>query len=164
MPDSTSVRPDATAELTTALRERILVMDGAMGTLIQGHGLSEDDYRGDVYAGHTHDLKGDSDILSVTRPDVIADIHRTYLSSGADIICTNTFTASSISQLDYGLQDQCYEINRCAAALARAAADELSTPDRPRYVAGGLGPTHPPASHTPHGDHPGAAAQPDHPP
>ncbi len=118
MPDSTSVRPDATAELSTALRERILVMDGAMGTLIQSHGLGEDDYRGQVYADHTHDLKGDSDILSVTRPDVIADIHRTYLASGADIICTNTFTASSISQLDYGLQDHCYEINR-SAAVAR---------------------------------------------
>ncbi|HET6651035.1 MAG TPA: methionine synthase [Nocardioides sp.] len=156
MPDSTLVRPDATAELTTALRERILVMDGAMGTLIQSHGLGEDDYRGEVYADHTHDLKGDSDILSVTRPDVIADIHRTYLESGADIVCTNTFTASSISQLDYGLQDHCYEINRSAAALARVAADEASTPDRPRYVAGSMGPTNRTASISPDVNDPGA--------
>ncbi len=156
MLDPTTVRPDATEALTAALRERILVLDGAMGTLIQGHGLGEADYRGDVYADHTHDLKGNSDILSVTRPDVIGDIHRTYLSVGADIICTNTFTASSISQLDYGLQDDCYEINRAAAGLARAAADEVGSPDRPRYVAGSLGPTNRTASISPDVNDPGA--------
>ncbi|WP_165372517.1 methionine synthase [Nocardioides iriomotensis] len=156
MPPTDAVRPDATEELTSVLRERILVMDGAMGTLIQSHGLGEDDYRGERYAGHAHDLKGDSDILSVTRPDVISDIHRTYLAAGADIVCTNTFTASSISQLDYGLQDDCYEINRSAAALARTAADEASTPDRPRYVAGSIGPTNRTASISPDVNDPGA--------
>ena len=156
MSDSTAVRPDTTAELTAAARERILVMDGAMGTLIQDHGLGESDYRGEVYADHSHDLKGDSDVLSVTRPDVIADIHRSYLAAGADIICTNTFTASSVSQLDYGLQGDCYELNRSAAALARLAADEVSTPDRPRYVAGSIGPTNRTASISPDVNDPGA--------
>jgi 5-methyltetrahydrofolate--homocysteine methyltransferase len=156
VPPTDAVRPDATEELASVLRERILVMDGAMGTVIQSHGLDEVDYRGERYAGHGHDLKGDSDILSVTRPDVISDIHRTYLAAGADIVCTNTFTASSISQLDYGLQDDCYEINRAAAALARTAADEASTPDRPRYVAGSIGPTNRTASISPDVNDPGA--------
>ena len=156
MPDTDAVRPDATEELTSVLRERILVMDGAMGTLIQSHGLGEADYRGERYADHPYDLKGDSDVLSVTRPDVITDIHRAYLAAGADIIFTNTFTASSISQLDYGLQDECYEINRAAASLARAAADEASTPDKPRYVAGSIGPTNRTASISPDVNDPGA--------
>ncbi|MGA9745895.1 MAG: methionine synthase [Nocardioides sp.] len=156
MSDAPTLRPDATGELTSVLRERILVMDGAMGTLIQGHGLDEDDYRGDLFEGHSHDLKGDSDVLSMTRPDVITDIHRTYLAAGADIICTNTFTASSISQLDYGLEDSCYEMNRVAASLARTAADEVSTPDHPRYVAGSVGPTNRTASISPDVNDPGA--------
>ena len=156
MPDTDAVRPDATEELTSVLRERILVMDGAMGTLIQSHGLGEADYHGERYADHPYDLKGDSDVLSVTRPDVITDIHRAYLAAGADIIFTNTFTASSISQLDYGLQDECYEINRAAASLARAAADEASTPDKPRYVAGSIGPTNRTASISPDVNDPGA--------
>ncbi len=156
MPDAPTVRPDATEALTSVLRERILVMDGAMGTLIQGHGLEEQDFRGETFAGHTHDLKGDSDVLSMTRPEIITDIHRTYLAAGADIVCTNTFTASSISQLDYGLQDSCYEMNRAAASLARLAADEASTPDRPRFVAGSVGPTNRTASISPDVNDPGA--------
>ncbi|HEX6148364.1 MAG TPA: methionine synthase [Nocardioides sp.] len=149
-------RPDATAALTAAMQERILVVDGAMGTLIQGHQLGESDYRGSVYADHTHDLKGDSDVLSLTQPEIIRDIHRAYLSSGADVVCTNTFTGSSISQADYGLQDDCYELNRSAAALARDAADEHSTPEQPRYVAGSLGPTNRTASISPDVNDPGA--------
>ena len=149
-------RPDATEQLTAALGERILVIDGAMGTLIQGHQLGEDDYRGERFAGHDHDLKGDSDVLSLTQPDIIRDIHREYLAAGADIVCTNTFTASSISQADYGLQDHCYELNRTAAGLARAAADEASTPEWPRYVAGSLGPTNKTASISPDVNDPGA--------
>ncbi len=149
-------RPDATEQLTAALSERILVIDGAMGTLIQGHQLGEDDYRGEPFAGHDHDLKGDSDVLSLTQPDIIRDIHREYLAAGADIVCTNTFTASSISQADYGLQDHCYELNRTAAALARAAADDASTPEWPRYVAGSLGPTNKTASISPDVNDPGA--------
>ena len=149
-------RPDATQALSAALQERILVVDGAMGTLIQGHQLGEDDYRGTRYADHGHDLKGDSDVLSLTQPDIIRDIHRAYLAADADIVCTNTFTASSISQADYGLEDDCYELNRAAAALARGAADEASTPERPRYVAGSLGPTNRTASISPDVNDPGA--------
>ncbi len=156
MPESPNVRPDATAEISAALTERILVIDGAMGTLIQGHGLGEDDYRGTRFADHGHDVKGNSDLLSVTQPDVIRQIHTLYLEAGADIVCTNTFTATSIAQLDYGLQDHCYEINRQAAALARTAADALSTEDRPRYVAGSLGPTNRTASISPDVNDPGA--------
>ncbi len=149
-------RPDATEQLTAALRERILVIDGAMGTLIQGHQLEEAGYRGEAFADHGHDLKGDSDVLSMTQPDIIRDIHRAYLDAGADIVCTNTFTASSISQADYGLEDHCYELNRAAAALAREAADEASTPERARYVAGSLGPTNRTASISPDVNDPGA--------
>ena len=149
-------RPDATDALTAALRESILVVDGAMGTLIQGHQLGEDDYRGTRYADHGHDLKGDSDVLSLTQPEIIRDIHRAYLAADADVVCTNTFTASSISQADYGLEADCYELNLAAAVLAREAADEASTPERPRYVAGSLGPTNRTASISPDVNDPGA--------
>ena len=156
MTDTIAERPDATDALTRILHERILVIDGAMGTLIQGHGLGEEDYRGAPYAEHGHDLKGDSDILSVTQPDIIREIHARYLEAGADIVCTNTFTATSISQADYGLEDDCYAINRQAAALARAAADAVSTEDHPRFVAGSLGPTNRTASISPDVNDPGA--------
>ncbi len=149
-------RPDATQALMAALQQRILVIDGAMGTLIQDHGLEESDYRGTQFADHGHDLKGDSDLLSITRPDLIRDIHRRYLDAGADLVCTNSFTATGISQADYGLQDRCYELNRAAAAVARAAADEAATQDRPRWVAGSLGPTNKTASISPDVNDPGA--------
>ena len=149
-------RPDATEALTSALRERILVIDGAMGTLIQGHQLGEADYRGAPFADHGHDLRGDSDVLSLTQPDIIREIHRRYLDAGADVVCTNSFTASSISQADYGLQDHCYEMNRSAAALAREAADAVATEQRPRFVAGSLGPTNKTASISPDVNDPGA--------
>ncbi len=149
-------RPDATEALSAAMQERILVVDGAMGTLIQGHQLGEDGYRGTRYADHGHDLKGDSDVLSLTQPEIIRDIHRAYFAADADIVCTNTFTASSISQADYGLEADCYELNRAAAVLAREAADEASTPERPRYVAGSLGPTNRTASISPDVNDPGA--------
>ncbi len=149
-------RPDATEELSAALRQRILVIDGAMGTLIQGHQLEESDYRGRTFPDHSHDLKGDSDVLVLTQPQIIRDIHRAYLDAGADLVCTNTFTASSISQADYGLEDHCYELNRCAAALAREAADEVATDERPRWVAGSLGPTNRTASISPDVNDPGA--------
>ncbi|WP_432478419.1 methionine synthase [Nocardioides sp. GXQ0305] len=152
----TAQRPDATEALTSALRERILVIDGAMGTLIQGHQLGEADYRGAAFADHGHDLKGDSDVLSLSQPDIIRDIHRHYLEAGADLVCTNSFTASSISQADYGLQDHCYEMNRAAASLAREAADAAATDERPRFVAGSLGPTNKTASISPDVNDPGA--------
>ncbi len=151
-----SHRPDATAELTDLLRERILVLDGAMGTMIQGHRLAEGDYRGERFASYDGDLGGDNDLLSLSNPDVIRGIHRAYLEAGADIICTNTFNGTRISQADYGLQDLAYELNVAAAALARAATDSVSTPDRPRYVAGSLGPTSKTASISPDVNDPGA--------
>ncbi len=156
MPDAT--RPDATARLTELLRERILLLDGAMGTLVQEHGLGEQDFRGDLFPESETDLKGDTDLLNLTRPEIVRSIHRAYLDAGADIVTTNSFTATSISQADYGLADQSYEINRAAAALAREAADEVTalTPDRPRFVAGALGPTNRTASISPEVNDPGA--------
>lgn len=113
MPDL--IRPDATEALRSAMSERILVLDGAMGTMIQGHGLTEQDYRGERFADWPFDVQGDSDLLSLTQPELIRDIHRAYLEAGADIVCTNTFTATSIAQADYGLQDLCRELNRAGA-------------------------------------------------
>ena len=135
--------------LAQALNQRILVIDGAMGTMVQQHTLTENDYRGDRFADHHHPLGGNHDLLSVTRPDIISDIHRAYLTAGADIIETNTFSSTRIAQGDYGLIDVCEELNLAAARLARACADEFATPDRPRFVAGVLGPTNRTASLSP---------------
>ena len=110
----------ALEELHKELERRILVLDGAMGTLIQSRGLEEEDFRGERYAAHGRDLKGNNDILSLTRADVIRDIHRAYLEAGADIVSTNTFNASAISQADYGTEGDVLEINATAARLARA--------------------------------------------
>jgi 5-methyltetrahydrofolate--homocysteine methyltransferase len=125
------------------LAQRILILDGAMGTMIQRHGLTEEDFRGERFRDHSRDLKGDNDLLVLTRPDVVSGIHREYLEAGADIIETNTFNANAISQADYALQTLAYEINVTAARLARAAADEWTrrAPERPRFVAGAIGPT-----------------------
>src|SRR4029079_1951324 len=142
-------RPDATEELADLLRERILVLDGAMGTMIQGHRLDEAAYRGERFASYAGDLMGDNDLLSLSNPDVIRSIHHAYLDAGADIICTNTFNGTRISQADYGLEDLSYEMNLAAAALAREAVDEVATADRPRFVAGSLGPTSRTASISP---------------
>src|SRR4051812_33622047 len=149
-------RPDATEELAELLRERILVLDGAMGTMIQGHRLDEAAYRGERFASYDGSLAGDNDLLSISNPDVIRQIHRAYLDAGADIVCTNTFNGTRISQADYGLQDLAYELNLAAAGLARQAADEVTTPERPRYVAGSLGPTSKTASISPDVNDPGA--------
>ncbi len=129
--------------LRTALGQRILVLDGAMGTMIQRRALTEADFRGSRFADHPRDLKGNGDVLALTRPDVIGGIHRAYLEAGADIIETNTFTSTTIAQADYGLEPLVYELNVAAAALAKAAAAEWTakTPDRPRFVAGSIGPT-----------------------
>ena len=126
------IRPDATETLAAALRERILVMDGAMGTMIQRHGLSEEDFRGERFADWQQDVRGNSDMLSLTQPDVIREIHREYLESGADLVETNTFSAQRISQADYGMQDLAYELNFESARLAREACDIVTaqTPAR----------------------------------
>ena len=136
MPNTTSL-----TLLQQALKERILVLDGAMGTMIQSHKLKEADFRGDRFADSAIDLAGNNDLLTLTRPDVIAGIHRAYLEAGADIIETNTFNSTAISQADYGLEALALELNREAAALARRVCDEFSTPEKPRFVAGIMGPT-----------------------
>ena len=120
---------------------RILVLDGAMGTMIQQYGLREEDFRGARFANHSYDLKGCNDVLSLTAPFVVRDIHRKYLEAGADIIETNTFNAQRISMGDFGLQDSCREINLAAVQIARQCVEEYSTPEKPRYVAGSIGPT-----------------------
>jgi 5-methyltetrahydrofolate--homocysteine methyltransferase len=155
-PEGTQHRPDATTELAGHLGERILVLDGAMGTMIQGHRLDEAAYRGERFATYDGDLAGDNDLLSLSNPDVISSIHHAYLDAGADIICTNTFNGTRISQADYGLEDLAYELNVAAASLARAAADAVTTADRPRWVAGSLGPTSKTASISPDVNDPGA--------
>ena len=151
-------RPDATAALTAALTERVLVLDGAMGTMIQAHGLSEADYRGERFADHPSDQQGNNDLLSLSRPEVIGQIHRAYLEAGADLVEANTFNAQRISLADYGMQDLAYELNVAAASLARAECDAMTerTPDRPRWVLGTLGPTNRTASISPDVNDPGA--------
>jgi methionine synthase I (cobalamin-dependent) len=134
--------------LTAAAEERILFLDGAMGTMIQLHKLDEAGYRGTRFADWRSDLKGNNDLLVLTQPDIIRGIHEAYLEAGADIIETNTFNAQFISMADYGMEAVSYEINKGAAQLAREAADKATakTPDRPRFVAGAIGPTNRTAS------------------
>jgi len=155
--DSSAFQPDATDELRSALTERILVMDGAMGTMIQREGLSEEDYRGERFADWPSDLKGNNDLLSLTQPDIISGIHTAYLEAGADLVETNTFNAQRISLADYGMEDLAYEINLESARLARRACDAMTerTPDRPRWVLGALGPTNRTASISPDVNDPG---------
>jgi 5-methyltetrahydrofolate--homocysteine methyltransferase len=131
------------SNLDAQLAKRILILDGAMGTMIQRYTLTEADFRGQRFSDHAHDLKGDSDLLVLTRPDVISAIHGEYLAAGADIIETNTFGATAVAQADYGLESVAYEMNLAGARLARQAADAWTarTPDQPRFVAGALGPT-----------------------
>ena len=157
-PDRPSLeRPDATEALTSLLMERVLVIDGAMGTMIQGHGLDEAGYRGERFADWESDVRGNSDLLSLSQPDIIRSIHLEYLESGADVVATNTFSAQRISQADYGMEDLAYELNYESARLAREAADEVTArePERPRFVAGGLGPTNRTASISPDVNDPG---------
>ncbi len=137
------IRPDCTEQLKALMARRILILDGAMGTMVQKHRLVEADYRGTRFADHPKDLKGNNDLLLLTRPDVIRGIHAAYLEAGADIIETNTFNATVISQAEYGLEAIVHELNVEGARIARAACDEYTAknPDKPRFVAGVLGPT-----------------------
>jgi 5-methyltetrahydrofolate--homocysteine methyltransferase len=143
--------------LHAAARERILIIDGAMGTMIQQHKLDEAAYRGARFANHPKDVKGNNDLLVLTQPEIIREIHEHYLEAGADILETNTFNAQRISLADYGMEPLAYEINFEAAKIARAAADRWSalTPDRPRWVAGAIGPTNRTASISPDVNDPG---------
>ena len=142
--------------LPAILEQRIAILDGAMGTMIQRFKLSEADYRGERFKDFPKDVKGNNELLSLTRPDVIRDIHEGYLAAGADMIETNTFGATTIAQEDYNMADLAIEMNRASAALARAACDKFSTPDKPRYAVGALGPTPKTASISPDVNDPGA--------
>ncbi|ALK90106.1 homocysteine S-methyltransferase family protein [Limnohabitans sp. 63ED37-2] len=135
--------------LPEILNTRIAILDGAMGTMIQRFKLTEADYRGERFKDFPKDVKGNNELLSLTRPDVIRDIHEGYLAAGADMIETNTFGATSIAQADYDMQHLTREMNLQSAKLARAACDKFSTPDKPRYVVGALGPTPKTASISP---------------
>ncbi|MEJ2553823.1 MAG: methionine synthase, partial [Gammaproteobacteria bacterium] len=145
------------SKILEQLNKRILILDGAMGTMIQSYQLSEQDYRGARFTDHPGDLKGNNDLLSITQPKIIGDIHRAYLEAGADIVETNTFNSTSIAMADYRMEDLVYELNLEGARLARAAADDYSarTPVKPRFVAGVLGPTNRTASISPDVNNPG---------
>jgi len=158
VPETPALRPDATQVLSDALQSRILLLDGAMGTMIQRHGFSEEEYRGERFAHWTQDLRGNNDLLTLTQPQAISAIHRAYLESGADLIETNTFNAQRISLADYAMQDLAYELNFEAARLARAECDAVTAanPERPRFVVGTLGPTNRTASISPDVNDPGA--------
>ena len=144
------------AALPQILQQRIVILDGAMGTMIQRYKLGEADYRGARFKDHPKDLKGNNDLLQVTKPEVIAEIHEQYLAAGADIVETNTFSATSVAQDDYGLGAAAGELNLAAARLARRACDKYSTADKPRFVAGALGPTPRTASISPDVNDPAA--------
>lgn len=148
------------ANIKEILKERILVLDGAMGTMIQRYTLDENDFRGERFKNHTNPLKGNNDILSITRPDIIKNIHLEYLNAGADILETNTFSANVISQADYQLEDAVYDINYESARIAKEACDEVTkkNPLRPRFVAGSIGPTNRTASISPDVNRPGYRA------
>ena len=135
------MQADRSSLLRELLAQRILILDGAMGTMVQRHNLVEADYRGEQLKHHRKDLKGNNDLLCLTRPDIIGGIHAAYLEAGADILETNTFNATRVSQAEYGLEDLAFELNVAGARLAREVADNYSTPDKPRFVAGVLGPT-----------------------
>lgn len=144
-------------QLLDAAAKRVLILDGAMGTMIQEHKLEEADYRGEAFANWHCDVKGNNDLLAITQPDIIYNIHCAYLEAGVDIIETNTFNATTIAMADYDMEAQSKDINLAAAKLARKACDEFTakTPDKPRYVAGVLGPTNRTASISPDVNDPG---------
>ncbi len=149
--------PDRVQRLFDALSERILILDGAMGTMIQQAELDESDFRGERFTDHSHDLKGNNDLLVLTRPDLVADIHRQFLEVGCDLVETNTFNANRISQADYALEDLSKEINRKAAEIAREVCHRFESrePDKPRFAVGVVGPTNRTASISPDVSSPG---------
>ncbi len=142
------------------LRERILILDGAMGTMIQRHALEEEDFRGEQFKNHAHPLKGNNDLLSLTRPDIIKDIHAQYFAAGADIAETNTFSGTTIAQADYHLEHIVYELNYQSAKIAKEVAEEFTKrePNKPRFVAGAVGPTNRTLSISPNVNDPGYRA------
>src|SRR5689334_11645981 len=152
---SHTMTADRTQQLRDLLDQRIVVLDGAWGTMLQGAQLTPEDYRGDLLTNHSHDVTGDPDLLSLTRPDLVLDVHRRYLAAGADITTTNTFTATSIGQADYQLQHLVREMNLRSAELARQAADEYTQrTGSQRFVAGSIGPLNVTLSLSPRVDDP----------
>ena len=149
---------DKHTQLTHLLQKRILILDGAMGTMIQSYKLEEADYRGERFADYHLDIKGNNDLLSITQPKIIQEIHESYLEAGADIIEANTFNATKISMSDYEMEDFAYELNVAGARIARQAADKYSTPGKPRFVAGVIGPTSKTCSMSPDVNDPGFRA------
>lgn len=147
-------------KIENIIKERILIIDGAMGTMIQRHKLEEKDFRGERFKDHPYPLKGNNDLLSITRPDIIKDIHRQYFEAGADMIETNTFSGTSVAQADYHLEEIVYDLNFQAARIAREVADEFTQkePHKPRFVAGSMGPTNKTASLSPDVNNPGFRA------
>ena len=145
-----------TEQIKQLMSEKILILDGAMGTMIQSYKLEEKDYRGDQFIAHPCDLKGNNDLLSITQPNIIKAIHNAYFEAGADIIETNTFNSTSISMADYQMENLVYELNKQSAAIARSVADEFEKKDsKPRFVAGVLGPTNRTSSISPDVNNPG---------
>ncbi|MEX0644451.1 MAG: homocysteine S-methyltransferase family protein [Parvularculaceae bacterium] len=155
MTDSCAARPARIAALKEALKERILVLDGAAGTFIQAYGLDEAGYRGARFADWKHDVRGNNDLLILSRPEIVFDMHNAYLAAGSDIIETNTFSATSIAQSDYKMEGLAFELNREGAKIARRCADAVAAPNRPRWVAGAIGPTNRTASISPDVNDPG---------
>jgi len=144
-------------KINNIIKERILILDGAMGTMIQSYKLVEGDYRGNQFKNHTIDLKGFNDVLNITQPQIIEDIHRAYLESGADIIETNTFNGTSVSAVDYQMEEAVFEINFEGAQIAKSVANDFTKkdPSKPRFVCGILGPTNRTASISPDVNDPG---------
>lgn len=147
--------PERIKHLSNELKQRILVLDGAMGSLLQTYQLTEEDFRGDQFSEHPSDVKGYNDLLSITQPQIVREIHSNYCEAGADIIETNTFTSTTISMLDYELEDYSYEVNFAAARIARDVADKYSTEEKPRFVAGSMGPTNRSSTISPNVNDPG---------
>ncbi|MEO6846051.1 MAG: homocysteine S-methyltransferase family protein, partial [Chthoniobacterales bacterium] len=160
MTNSTHSQAEFSTRLSQLLKERILILDGAMGTMIQDYQLDEAGYRGERFADYNRDIKGNNDLLSITQPKIIGDIHTSYLAAGADIIETNTFNSTRISQADYGMEDLTKELNLASAEVARRATDAFmaANPDRTCFVAGALGPTNRTASMSPDVNNPGYRA------
>lgn len=148
------------SKIHDALAKRILILDGAMGTMLQRHNFSEEDFRGERFKDFPHPLKGNNDLLTLTQPEAIKEVHRQYFAAGADIVETNTFSGTTIGMADYHMEDLVYELNYESARLAREAADEFTAlnPDRPRFVAGSIGPTNRTASMSPDVNDPGYRA------
>jgi 5-methyltetrahydrofolate--homocysteine methyltransferase len=149
-------RQQRIAQLKEALKERIVVLDGAAGTFIQSYGLDEAGYRGERFAAWTSDVRGNNDLLILSRPEIVAEMHRAYLAAGADMIETNTFSSTTIAQADYGMEALAYDMNAEGARLARKEADAVAEPSHPKWVAGAIGPTNRTCSISPNVNDPGA--------